>query len=141
MPAKPFVGLGVGWTTDTIKCALLKSSHTPSTTHVYWSDVSTDEVAGTGYTAGGLTLTSPTWGLTSGTVYMNAENAVWDPVTFTSAAYMYVWKDTGTASNSPLVGYYDCRDNGTGRSVTTGRAEFQIGASGYVQAKVYGEGS
>lgn len=141
MPAKPFAGLGVNWTTDTIKCALLKSSHTPSTTHTYWSDVSADEVAGTGYTAGGLTLTSPTWTKTSGFAYLAAENAVWDPVTFTSAAYMYVYKSTGTATNSPLIGYYDCRDNGTGRNVTAGRAEFQIGANGYVRDVPFGEGS
>lgn len=132
MPAKPFLGLGVDWASDTIKCALLDSSHTPSTSQVYWADVSADECSGTGYTAGGLTLTAPVWSATGNMCYLNAENAVWDPVDLTSASYLYVYKDTGTASISPLIGYYQF----TTATVSGGRAEFQIGANGYVQGRV-----
>lgn len=45
---------------DTLKCMLLTSSYTPNLdTHKYKSDL-TNEITGTGYTAGGATLGSPT---------------------------------------------------------------------------------
>lgn len=51
----------INFTSDTIKVALLTSSYTPNFgTNVHWSDVSTFETSGAGYTAGGATLASPT---------------------------------------------------------------------------------
>lgn len=50
----------IDWDSDTIKLMLLTSSHTPNLdTHAYKSDL-TNEVSGTGYTAGGATLASKT---------------------------------------------------------------------------------
>lgn len=43
---------------DTIKMAILSSSYTPAKTHNTWSDVSSNEVSGTGYTAGGKQVTT-----------------------------------------------------------------------------------
>lgn len=68
--------------TDTIKIALYTASAdlTASTT-VYGSS---NEVVGTGYTAGGLVLTSATV-LTSGTTaYVDFANAVWPAANFTA---------------------------------------------------------
>ena len=49
----------VDFDTDTIKVALLTSSYTPDQdAHDYFNDVSSAEVTGTGYTAGGATLAS-----------------------------------------------------------------------------------
>lgn len=46
--------------TDTIKCALTTSSYTPSIdSHTTFSDI-TNEVSGTGYSAGGATLANKT---------------------------------------------------------------------------------
>jgi len=43
--------------TDTIKCALFTSSYTPDIDNdVYFSDISANEVVGTGYTSLGVTL-------------------------------------------------------------------------------------
>lgn len=51
--------------TDTIKVALATSSYTPNKdTHNYFDDI-TNEVSGTGYTAGGATLASKTITLTA----------------------------------------------------------------------------
>jgi len=51
----------ITWASDTIKCALLTASYTPNLgTHIHWSDISANEVSGTGYTAGGATLASKT---------------------------------------------------------------------------------
>lgn len=50
----------VDWNTDTIKCQLHTSTYAPNyNTHAYQSDL-TNEITGTGYTAGGKTLTGCT---------------------------------------------------------------------------------
>jgi hypothetical protein len=56
----------INLTSDTLKMALLGSGYTPNlTTNIHWSDISTNEITGTGYIAGGVTLTSPTLTLTA----------------------------------------------------------------------------
>ena len=52
--------ISIDWLSDTIKCALLANTYTPNKdTHEFFSDL-TNEVVGTGYTAGGATLASKT---------------------------------------------------------------------------------
>src|SRR5487761_1822937 len=51
------------WSSDTIKLALMASAYSPAAplTSVHWSDVSASELAaGSGYTTGGVTLSSKT---------------------------------------------------------------------------------
>lgn len=56
----------INWASDTIKMALLGSGYTPNlTTHVHWSDVSAQEVTGTGYSSGGVTLGTKTHTVTA----------------------------------------------------------------------------
>ena len=51
----------VNWPNDAIKMGLLSSAYTPNlATHVHWSDISANEISGTGYTAGGQALASKT---------------------------------------------------------------------------------
>lgn len=51
---------------DKLNMALLGSGYTPNlATDNHWSDISANEITGTGYTAGGQTLTSVTWASTS----------------------------------------------------------------------------
>jgi hypothetical protein len=99
----------VDWETDTIKVALLERVHTPNTsTHQFFSDVSGSEASGTGYTAGGATLAGKAVTYESAdrrTVY-DANNVSWDPSSV-SAGYAVIYKDTGTASTSPLLGIVD----------------------------------
>jgi hypothetical protein len=53
------------WDTDTIKCALTTSTYTVDIdTHDFFNDV-TNEITGTGYTAGGATLASTALGRTT----------------------------------------------------------------------------
>jgi hypothetical protein len=68
--------------TDVIKIALYTSAASigPDTT-VY--SVS-DEVVGTGYTAGGIPLTGATVLLSGTTAYVDFDNAVWPAATFTA---------------------------------------------------------
>lgn len=97
------------WDTDTIKVALVDNTYTPDQDlHDFFDDVSADEISGTGYTAGGLTLTScaVSYDTTSNEVRLDADDAAWASATFT-ARYAIVYKDTGTDSTSPLIGYVD----------------------------------
>lgn len=49
----------INLSSDTIKIALLGSGYTPNlTSDTHWSDISSHEITGTGYTAGGVTLGS-----------------------------------------------------------------------------------
>lgn len=96
----------VDWDTDTIKAALTTSSYTPDQdVHDYFDDV-TNEITGTGYTAGGATLTSPTITYTSGTntIALDAADTTWPTSTLTARTAV-VYKSTGTASTSPLICY------------------------------------
>lgn len=99
----------IDWDTDTIKVALCTSTYTPAQdTHDYFNDI-TNEVSGTGYTAGGATLTTKTVGYTAGTnvTKFDADDVSWTTSTIT-ARYAVLYVDTGGASSTdPLIGYVD----------------------------------
>lgn len=103
------------WSADTIKMALVKSAANPDeAVHDFWNDLNTHEVSGTGYTAGGQTLTGKTENLVSGVGRFGAS----DPTGYTQnaggfadARYAVLYKDTGTASTSPLICFADLGGN------------------------------
>lgn len=91
---------------DDIRVALCTSSYTPNQdTHNYFDDI-TNEVTGTGYTADGALLGSKTNTAASGVYTFDAADTTWTSSTIT-ARYAILYKDTGTASTSPLIGYVD----------------------------------
>lgn len=69
--------------TDTIKLALYTSSATLDEDTTVYSV--TNQVVGTGYSAGGVVLTGVTLNTASSVVYINFSNAVWNPASFTAA--------------------------------------------------------
>lgn len=92
---------------DTIKCALVTSSYTPDQdVHQYFADI-TNEVTGTGYTAGGATVSSPslTYTGSSNTLKLDGGDVSWTSSTIT-ARYAVVY-DSTPASNKPLLVYVD----------------------------------
>ena len=101
----------VNWTGDTIKAALATGSYTPNQdTHDYWNDVSANELAsGSGYTTGGVTLGTKTrtYDTGSNTVRLDAADSAWTFSASVSFRYVVIYKDTGVASTSPLLGYAD----------------------------------
>lgn len=107
---------------DTIKVALVTSTYTPSAdNHDFFDDI-TNEVSGTGYTAGGATLASKT------TTQDNTDDeAVFDAadVTWTTSSIVargaVIYKSTGVASTSPLIAYVDF-----GADKTSDGGTFQI---------------
>jgi len=107
---------------DTIKCALVTSTYTPNIdTHDFFDDI-TNEVTGTGYTAGGATLATKTWTLNTALDKMvfDADDASWPASTIT-ARYAVLYKDTGTPSTSPLIMIFDF-----GVNQSSAASEFKI---------------
>lgn len=97
---------------NTFKIALTTSSYTPNVdTHEFFTDL-TNEVTGTGYTAGGATLASVTWTYdsTNHRGVMSAATVTWSAATFTTR-YAVIYKSTGTGSTSRLVGWIDFGTN------------------------------
>jgi len=68
--------------TDTIKIALFTSSATLGASTTAYS--TTNEVSGTGYTAGGVTLTSATISIDGTTAIVDFADAVWSTATITA---------------------------------------------------------
>jgi hypothetical protein len=124
----------VDWDTDTIKVALTTSSYTPNQdTHDYFNDV-TNEVSGTGYTAGGNTLASKTitYDDANNVIVLDAADSTWASSTIT-ARYAVVYASTGTASTSPLIGYVDF---GSDQSSTNGNFTITWDSTGIVRVTV-----
>lgn len=110
--------------TDTFKCALV-TGYTPNqTTHTRWSDVSANEITGTGYSAGGNTVV-PTFtkDTTNHRITIVFPTTTWTTSTL-SATRAVCYKSTGTASTSPLV-----FQNDFGSTVTTTAGTFTLNAS------------
>ncbi len=91
-----------------IKVALVTSSYVADKdAHDYFNDV-TNEVSGSGYIAGGKTLTgvAVSQDNTNDRAVMVADNVVWSVAAFTARGAV-VYKSTGNAATSPLVAFID----------------------------------
>ena len=99
----------IDWDSDAIKVMLCTSAYVPDQdAHRYKSSV-TNEVTGTGYTAGGATLTSPTFTYTAATnvLMLDAADTSWASSTIT-ARYAVIYDSTpATDATRPLIGYVD----------------------------------
>ena len=118
--------------TTTIKVALCTSTYTPNQdTHTFFSDI-TNEVSGTGYTAGGTAVVTRAISLDTGNNYIQLTGASvsWGSSASFTARYAIVYKSTGTASTSPLVGYVDF---GVDTTVTNGTFTINWDATGIVR--------
>lgn len=116
---------------DSIKAALLTSAYTPNqTAHALYSDVSANEVTGTGYTAGGQVLASKTLTLdtTNKVLVLSAANTTWASSTIT-ARYVVLYDSTSGA----LIGYVDLVSD---QSSNNGNFVIQWDATGIVRLTV-----
>ncbi len=101
-----FISGDIDWDADTLKLAILTSSYTPATTHQYFSDVSANQVTGTGYTAGGTAVSSKTntvtqansWGTSRANTTAYALGDVVRPAT--GNGYLYEAVAAGTSGGS-----------------------------------------
>jgi hypothetical protein len=126
----------IDWDSDTIKVALLSSSYTPNQdTHDYFDDVSANEVTGTGYTTGGITLASKTstYDGTNNVIILDAADVTWSSSTIT-ARYAVVYDDSGAnAASKALIGYVDF---GSDQSSTNGNFTITWDSTGIVRITV-----
>lgn len=92
---------------DTIKVMLCTSTYTPDQdAHQYKSSV-TNEVTGTGYTAGGATLGSPTLTYATKVLTLDGADVSWATSTIT-ARYAVIYDSTpSTDATRPLIAYVD----------------------------------
>lgn len=112
----------INFSSDTIKCMLCTSTYAPNQDTHQYKDVSvTNEVVGTGYTAGGATLGTKTANYTaaSNVFALDAADVSWASSTIT-ARYAVIYDDT-PATNKPLIAYVDF-----GADVTSTNGTFQI---------------
>lgn len=97
----------------TLKMAVVKATYTlDQNLHDFFDDIvaASNEVVGTGYTAGGNACASPTWTGPDGAGLMTFDAS--DPATWTQNGAGFsdgrraiLYYDTGTASTSRLVGF------------------------------------
>lgn len=113
---------------DTFKCMLVTASYSPNLeTHTNKSDVS-NEVSGTGYTAGGETLTGVTMTSSSdgtGTIKWDADDVSWTSSTLSNVRAGVIYDDSVT--NDRLIAYIDF---GGDFSTTSGTFQIQWNAAG-----------
>jgi hypothetical protein len=86
--------------TDTLKIALYTAlADLNENTTVYSTS---NEVVGTGYTAGGKTLTGVTIGTSGSIAYVNFSNLVWNPASFTTRCALIYNSSKGNKSIAVL---------------------------------------
>lgn len=126
----------IDWDSDTIKVALLNNSYNPDQdAHDYFDDVVAAEVTGTGYTAGGYTLSNKTntYDPAVNVVILDADDVTWASSTIT-ARYAVVYDATpGTAATNPLIGYVDF---GADQSSSNGNFTITWDSTGIVRMTV-----
>lgn len=126
----------IDFDTDTIKVALLTNAYTPDQdAHNYFDDVVANEVTGTGYTAGGLTLANKTntYNGATNVIVLDADDVTWSSSTIT-ARYAIVYDATpATNATKPLIGYVDF---GSDQSSSNGNFTITWDATGIVRVTV-----
>ena len=121
----------IDWEADTIKVALTTSSYTPNKAHNTFSQI-TNEVSGTGYTAGGATLGSAavTEDDTNDLVKLDGADITWTVSTITNARYAIIYDST--LANDDLIA---CIDFVTNRSSAASDFKIQWHADGIMTGK------
>lgn len=90
--------IGALWTANPLKVALLKSTFVPNRdTQKLWSDISGQEIVGTGYTAGGQALSgkSTSYDATGDRTNLLAADSNWGPGATFDAAYAAIYDSSG----------------------------------------------
>jgi hypothetical protein len=123
--------------TDTLKLALMTTAYSPAadlTAVNVYGDISASEASGTGYVAGGISLTSPAMS----TIYANTFGRVWTvatvyalgdvvrPITTNTHLYMCAAAGTSHATTEPTWNTVSGKDNA---STDNGVVWTEIGTS------------
>jgi hypothetical protein len=115
----------VDWTADSNVVQLNTDTMTPDFNAWDFEADLTNEVSGTGYSAPGNAVDSPTSTATAGVLTMDAADEAWTTATFANAEGATIFDDT--IANDPL---WVTSDFGAAYSVTAGTFTIQWNASG-----------
>jgi hypothetical protein len=122
----------VNWVSDTIKVSLHASTYVPNQDlDEFFSATSAELATAGGYTAGGVTLgtKSVSYDGPTNEARLIAGNASWASATFTCRIGV-IYKSTGVAGTSPVMGYVDM---GADQSVSSGTFTIQWDATGVLK--------
>lgn len=97
-----FATAGLNWATSNIKIALMTAAYNPNFANVYLSDLDTSNLI---VTSGNITGLSATNGYLTGDT--TGLGVIADP---RAAGALVFYKDTGTSTTSPLIGFIDTPD-------------------------------
>ena len=120
----------IGWVSDTIRCALCTGDYIPNqATDVYFSDITNEAEASGGYIAGGFELSNRVieYDSSMGSTRLKADSISLQDVTIPNVRHIVIYKDSGTPSTSPLIGFIDL---GVVRGVTNGVFEINWNEDG-----------
>lgn len=103
-----------------LKVMLLDSGYTPDQdAHNYHDDVVGDEVgSGSGYTTGGVIMTTTTVGATARVTKFDATDTQWTSSSITAMYAVIYDYNGGSSATNPLVGYIDFGENKTSENGT-----------------------
>lgn len=113
----------IDFNSDVIKVALVTSAYVfDQDAHAYFSSI-TNEITGTGYTAGGATLATPTVTYTGTTNVLSLDggDVSWASSTLTARGAVVYDSTPGTAATNPLICFVDF-----GADVSTTAGTFSI---------------
>jgi hypothetical protein len=126
-------GARTDWVGNTIKCSLHTNTYVPAQDTDQFFSAATNEISGTGYSAGGVTLTTKTltYDAASNEARLDADDASWTSATF-SARNAVVYNSTpGTAATNPVMGYVNF--GASDQSVSAGTFTIQWDATGVLK--------
>lgn len=110
----------INWPTDTFKVALVSAAYTPAQDTDNYANLAgftTNELSGSGYVRQTLASKTLTYDAASNTVRFKAADPAFGPGFTGSFRYAVIFKDTGSAATSPLLGVIDF---GAVQTVTAG---------------------
>lgn len=123
----------IDYLSDTIKAMLVTSSYAfDQNAHVFKSDV-TNEVSGTGYSAGGVTLGSKTLAEASLVTTWDAADIVFSTVTLTARGCVIYDSTPGSDASRPCIWFIDF---GADVSPSAGDLTITLNASGIASLTV-----
>lgn len=108
--------------------------YSPPSTHSVFADVSANEITGTGYTAGGTTLSGQTLTISARTVTFTIPDIEWASVILT-AKYAVLYK-SGTANGhvNPVICYFLLDNTNQSVSVVSlGKFSISLGPTGLIK--------
>jgi len=119
----------INWASDTIVCALLDASYSPSAAHSTWNDAVARHVTGTNYAP--VELTGKTSVLAAGKILWDCADIEFGTNVTVTAKYAVILKRAGgaLATSDQLIGYVDLNTTSGGATASSTNSIFTVGTA------------